>query len=371
MTADTADPVPANNTATASVAVGGEGADLRLFAPDVYLDSSEGNDPIPPGGTGTLWAFVQNQGDTPVTGVTVTIALPAHVWFTERLAGCAYYQTARRAVCSRADVVLVPAHEDDPENEEDPPSSGWFYWRVKVTADAPGPKALTGGTLTAAPIEAGVTAARAPAVEHGDFFTAKAPLGIEIDVDATDNTDEYTVFVAAATSPSPSPTPTKSPTPSPSASGGGSLPVTGGGSPGAVAAIGLATLLAGSILVFVARRRTRTSLAGGCHRPFRSAKSMPPIIEMTLLSVRRSVAALAAGSLPVIGGPIGLVTRPWRRRSGRRHWSVTADSATHGHLLVTLTCVNDRSNGRQIMCDPIYLSTVPPTQRRTKLDNRH
>lgn len=253
--ADTADPVPANNTATAAVAIGDEGVDLRLFAPDVYLEDTEGSKPIPPGGTGIVWAFVQNQGDTPVTGITVTIALPQYVWFTETQAGCVYYQTTRRAVCSRADVVLVPAHQDDPEDEADPPSSGWFYWRVKVAADAPGPKALTGGTLTAAPIGAGVTAARAHAVAPGDFFTTTAPLGIEIDVDPTDNTDEYTVFVAAETSPSPTPSSTTTPTPSPSASGsGGSLPVTGG-SPGTVAGIGLAVLLCGAVLVVVARRR--------------------------------------------------------------------------------------------------------------------
>ncbi|MCW6004750.1 LPXTG cell wall anchor domain-containing protein [Micromonospora sp. CPCC 205371] len=255
--ADTADPVPVNNTATAAVAVGGEGADLRLYAPDVYQDETEWTEPIPPGGTGTVWAYVQNQGDTPVTGITVTVLLPEHVWFTETLAGCTYYAPQRRAVCSREDVVLVPAHQDDPEDEEDPPSSGWFFWRVKVAANAPGPTALTGGTITAAPMEAGLTAARAAAIAPGDFFTAEAPLGIEIDVDPTDNTDEYTVFVAAKTTPSP--TPSKSPTPSPSASGsggsGGSLPVTGGGSPGTVAAIGLATLLLGSGLVVAARRR--------------------------------------------------------------------------------------------------------------------
>lgn len=260
--ADTADPVPANNTATASVGIGDKGVDLRLYAPDVYVEGTEGTEPIPPGGTGILWAYVQNQGDTPVTGVTVTIVLPEHLWFTETTAGCVYYQTARRAVCSRADVVLAPAHEDDPENEEDPPSSGWFYWRVKVGANAPGSQPLTGGTLTAAPIEASATAERAPAVAPGDFFTTKAPLGIEIDVDATDNTDEYTVFVAAkaTASPTPTPTSTKSPTPSPSPTAStstSSLPVTGasGGSPGTVATIGLATLLLGSGLVVVARRR--------------------------------------------------------------------------------------------------------------------
>jgi LPXTG-motif cell wall-anchored protein len=264
--ADTDDPVPANNTATAPVGIGDKGVDLRLYAPDVYVEGTEGTKPIPPGGTGILWAYVQNQGDTPATGVTVTVALPEHVWFTETTAGCVQYQTARRAVCSRADVVLAPAHEDDPENEEDPPSSGWFYWRVKVAANAPGSQPLTGGTLTAAPIEASATAERAPAVAPGDFFTTKAPLGIEIDVDATDNTDEYTVFVAAKATASPTPTPTptstKSPTPSPSPTAStststSSLPVTGasGGSPGIVAAIGLATLLLGSGLVVVARRR--------------------------------------------------------------------------------------------------------------------
>lgn len=259
--ADTADPVAANNTATAPVTLGREGVDLRLFAPDVYLDSGDGNDPIPPGGTGTLWAYVQNQGDTPVTGVTVTLSLPEHVWFTQTLADCVYNQQTRRAVCSRDDITLVPAHEDDPEDEEDPPSSGWFYWRVKVGTNAPGPKALTGGTLTAAPIEAGMAAARGPAPAPPGFFTAKAPAGVAVDVDPIDNTDEYTVFVAAKTTPSPTPSSTRSPTPTPTATSpsptGSSLPVTGpsGGSPGIVAGVGVATLLAGTVLVMVARRR--------------------------------------------------------------------------------------------------------------------
>ncbi|GLH94769.1 LPXTG cell wall anchor domain-containing protein [Phytohabitans aurantiacus] len=256
---DTADPVSANNTATAPVAIGGPGADLRLFAPDVYL---EGTKPIPPGGTGIIWAYVQNQGATPVTGVTVTIALPPHLWFTETLAGCVYNQPMRRAVCSRDDIKLAPASEDDPEDEEDPTSAGWFYWRVKVSADAPGSKPLTGGTLTATPIEAGVTAARAPAVAPGAFFTAKAPAGIAVDVDPIDNIDEYTVFVGAKATPTPTPSSTRTPTPTPTRSTtasptGSSLPVTGasGGSPGTVAAIGLMTLLLGSGLVVVARRR--------------------------------------------------------------------------------------------------------------------
>lgn len=251
------DPTLANNTVTVPVTVSGTGPDLRTLALDVYQESTEQTEPVPAGGTARVWAFVQNQGDATTQGLTATVTLPPSVSFAETLAGCAY--NGQTATCTRNDVSLVPAHQDDPENEDDPPSSGWLFWNVKVAAAAK-VGALTGGSVSVAPIA--VPSVLSAPVAGRVGFSQVGPAGIELDVDPTDNVDAYTVFVGAAVSPSPSPSPTpSSPAPSPSPSpggGGGSLPITGAPAAG-LAATGLAALVAGLALVLLARRRRPTS----------------------------------------------------------------------------------------------------------------
>lgn len=232
------DPRPENNTVTAPVTIDASGPDLRAIALDVYRDVDPRSGPVPPGATARLWTYVQNQGDAPAGGLTATVTLPSHVSFAETLAGCAYDQPRRTATCTRADVVLEPE------------AAGWLFWDVTVAAGAPGPTALTGGSVAVAPAQN--AAARAAVGSVG--FTRQAPAGIELDVDPTDNTDTYTVFVAAPTaSPSPSVSPSVSVAPA-GGGGGGSLPITGV-PVGLLAAVGAGAALAGLALLLLTSRR--------------------------------------------------------------------------------------------------------------------
>ena len=224
------DPVAANNTVTVNVTIADAGGpDLATLALDVYKQGTDPNEvafqPIPPGGTSNLWVFVVNQGDVKANGVKISITLPQHVSFNEAEPDCTHTVGSSTTVCEYDTVVLDTNGTDE--------SLGFFFFPVKVAADAPGPVALTGGVVTA---EAMGEPVEVPSASPRNF-TRTAPKGF-VDVDPTDNTDEFTVFVAGPT--------------------GNGLPQTGV-KVGLIAGAGSAVLALGVVLVLAARRRRVTA----------------------------------------------------------------------------------------------------------------
>ncbi|HET6213974.1 MAG TPA: hypothetical protein VFE14_14010, partial [Micromonosporaceae bacterium] len=196
--AETTDPNPANNTVTVDVSVGGSGADLSVVAPDVYqwdaTNKEYTNKPVVPGGTSRVLVFVENDGDQTATGIKLTITLPAHVTFTETEPDCTHKVGDSTTTCEYADAELIPADQDkDPAAA--PYSWGGFWWSVKVADDVASPSTLTGGTATA---DAMAVPAAAPMLLKSVPTPPENFIpGTEVkDVDPTDNTDDFSVFVA-------------------------------------------------------------------------------------------------------------------------------------------------------------------------------
>jgi hypothetical protein len=232
------DPVEGNNSETVGVAVGSSGVDLTVFAPDVYQVDDEGNTtetPVVPGGETLVWVLVGNQGDLAANGINLKITLPDHVTFTEPEPDCTHAAGDSTTECTYDTVVLIPAAEDDEDGEA---SSSWFFFPVKIADDTPDPSALTGGVATAEAmsiVAPEVPAARAAPAPPAANETDDGPIESK-DVDATDNTDEFTVFVAKPSG------------------GGGSLPITGVQA-GLIGGAGLVAIVTGGVLFALARRR--------------------------------------------------------------------------------------------------------------------
>jgi hypothetical protein len=226
------DPVAANNTVTVDVKIADSGGpDLATAALDVYKDTDDApgepgpDQPIPPGGTSNLWVFVINQGDAAANGVKMSITMPEHVSFTEPEPDCTHSVGSSTTTCEYDTVVLTPEGDD---------SLGIFFFPLKVAASAPGPVVLPGGLVT---VEAMQQTAAAAAGALPRNFTRVTPQDLK-DVDPSDNTDEFSVFVAA---------PAGGPAPLP-------LPETGG-KVGLIGGAGAAALVLGLVLVLAARRR--------------------------------------------------------------------------------------------------------------------
>ena len=249
---------PANDSKTVDVAVGGNGVDLTVVTPDVYLlttdENAIGTKPIPPGGQGLLLGFIANQGDAVADGLTVKITLPKDVTLGEDIEGCAIATDKQSADCTYQDLSLLPL-DADPSGDK---STTGFGAVVTVSPDAAGPVALRGGEMSVAAIDQEVASAEtlqslarkaAPVPKNFRQLTADQLKAVE--VDATDNTDTFAVLVAAA----------------PGGSGGGTGGGTGGGEgdngglpvtgpvAASVAGVGGAVLVAGAVLLFLARRR--------------------------------------------------------------------------------------------------------------------
>ena len=224
------DPNAANNTAAATVVLSEDsGADLRVWAPDVTGYDAELGEftrgPVPAGDRTFLLAQVLNYGDRVAKGVSFSVSLPEHVTFVEPEPECDVSANKRVATCDYTDVDLEPRIGSGYELMN-------FRWAVKVDEDAPAPAVLRGGSVTAAAI----AEAQAPPVA-----LRAAPKAAELpehfkDIDKTDNTDEFGVFVAE-----------------PEGTGGG-LPVTGPAA-GVIGGVGGAVVIAGVALFFLARRR--------------------------------------------------------------------------------------------------------------------
>jgi hypothetical protein len=236
------DPVPGNNSVTVDVNVGGAGPDLFVIAEDVYAVDDAGDyteEPVAPGGESVLWVYVENDGDMTANGVKMQINLPEHVSFAQAEPDCTHAVGDAATTCTYTTAVLVPAKEDTNEGDESF-SFGWFFFPVTVAEDAPSPATLKG-----------VASAQAlPADPQPALLSKTAPpanmteVGPEADVDPSDNTDDFTVFVGK-----------------PGGSGGG-LPVTGAKA-GLIGGVGAAALVLGAMLFVAARRRRVVLVAPG------------------------------------------------------------------------------------------------------------
>jgi LPXTG-motif cell wall-anchored protein len=222
------DPNPANNSVTADVVLSDEpGVDLLVWAPDVYEWDDEAQffteEPITPGGTSRVYVEVLNQGDATADGFKVQLQLPKYATLAEPEPDCVFAADLRSATCEYKQLWLDPFQVSGTYHR--------FYWKIDISEDATGP-ALTGGAVT---IDAlGVKEVEEPTLLKG--ATADLPEQFQ-DADVTDNSDEYSVFVAEG-----------------GEGGGGALPVTG---PAATAMTvgGGAIVLLGAVLLVVTRRR--------------------------------------------------------------------------------------------------------------------
>jgi LPXTG-motif cell wall-anchored protein len=234
-----ADPMVSNNVITLPVSVGDPGADLLTVAYDVYkVPGPEQTDPepVPPGESSVLFGFVENQGDLTAKGVKIVVNLPEHVTFADEEPDCTYSADNRVATCLY-EVDLTPKSFNIDF------STLAIFWPVTVAADAPGPVALTDGLVTAD--AAAVAPPEVPEVRAlPKNLKWSSPDKVEgVDVDDTDNSDAFTVFVGA-----------------PAGHGApGGLPETGSKT-GLIAAVGGGVVILGVGLVLLTRRR-RTAAA--------------------------------------------------------------------------------------------------------------
>jgi hypothetical protein len=226
---DGTDPTSSNNSATTDVTISDvPGPDLGALALDVYQDTDDApgepgaNLPIAPGGTSNLYVFVVNQGDIAANGVRITIKLPEHVSFNEAEPDCTHAVGDATTTCEYETVVLTTAGTDD--------SLEIFFFPVKVADDATGPAALTDGVVVVESMNLQPPPPALTAQSRPRNLVQDVPEGL-LDVDPTDNTDEFAVFVA-----------------------GPDLPVTGARA-GVIGAAGAALVLLGVVLVMVVRRR--------------------------------------------------------------------------------------------------------------------
>jgi uncharacterized repeat protein (TIGR01451 family) len=231
------DPDKANNAVEVPVAVGGNGVDLRVRAFDVPTDEGGTVGTVAPGETAFLTFQVSNQGTQTSKGLKLTIKLPRHTTFVGEYEGCTMGARRSAVDCYFPKLLVLPLLDPAAQVLE-----GGF--EVAVSSKATGGVTLTDGAVTVAatgavskgdvPDEAAIMRQSAASLPSYLEFAA-APK----DVDATDNTDSFVVYVADAGG---------------EGGGDGGLPVTG---PAALAigAGGVAVLVAGLVLFLVTRRR--------------------------------------------------------------------------------------------------------------------
>ncbi|MEV1143049.1 hypothetical protein [Micromonospora sp. NPDC049799] len=237
------DPDESNNLVTVDVKVEGTGPDLSVVADDVRKAVKvEGGSitqvgDLQAGNTGQLIYSAFNQGDQATTGLRISVKLPKGATFAEKEEDCTY-NDAMTALTCQYEAVLVPASQD--KDGDKLFAGARFYNLVKVDAGVK-PSSLTGGEVTIDPLwKEGAAASNATKAT-----TSNLPQNAEgvsdKDVDASDNTDDFSVIVAGKGGTG-------------GGDNGGGLPVTGPQA-GLIGGIGGAVLLAGGVMFMVARRR--------------------------------------------------------------------------------------------------------------------
>jgi len=238
-----------NDSKTVDVSVGGHGVDLGIVVPDVSVLDANGipsGKPIVPGGSSAVTGVLVNQGDATAVGLSVTVTVPKDVTFGE-IDGCVRSADKRSLHCVADDLVLTPFGGDDDTSFVE------FSLPVTVSADAPGPVTLTGGNAVAAATgqeslpEAAARRLARKALPKSFHRLTKAQIAAvdAVEVDSSDNTDQFAVLVAAK----------------PGGSTGGGTGGTGGGLPvtgpvaASVAGTGALVIAIGAVLFVTTRRR--------------------------------------------------------------------------------------------------------------------
>lgn len=250
------DPEPGNNSVTVDVTVGGNGVDLAAIADDVRqeIDLARSTtepvfteDVIQPGDTAAVVGAVVNQGDMTADGVKVTVTLPKQVTFAAEEDGCTYSADNRTIACDYDQVTLIPFSKYSGGEDR---AAAAFWFPIKVADGVTAPVALRWGTFGAAALAQ--VEFEEPVSTLSKEAAPRLPANVKLlngneipDVDASDNVDEFSVFVVAE-----------------GGSGGGdgdegggpTLPVTGV-QIGLIGGFGAAVIALGGVLVLLARRR--------------------------------------------------------------------------------------------------------------------
>ncbi|GGQ38941.1 hypothetical protein [Couchioplanes azureus] len=259
------------------VQVGVSGPDLYAVAADVASDDNGGKKLVAPGSVAELTFEVGNQGDVAVEGFHFDIQLPKHVSFAEELEGCTYDAAKTVATCTYDELPLVPGDQDQVEDDEIF-SAVAGTTDIKVAADAPSPKDLTGTVKVKAIIGAAVVegpvasqavtelpegivgekAEEGPVEQAPPARTVK-PGSTVPEVDKSDNTDQFVVFVgktggAGGSDNAAGGKNNAGGNPAGGAGGAGELAVTGMQT-ALVGGVGVAVVAVGGLLLLSARRR--------------------------------------------------------------------------------------------------------------------
>lgn len=187
----------ADNSRTVDVTVADSRVDLSVVAEDVALVGEEEDEltrPIPPGGIGTLFAVVINQGDTTAAGIKVDVTLPERSTVAGPVDGCEASADRRSLTCVLDQATLAPFTEAAQTEE----AALFFTAPVRVARDAAGPVSLPGGVISAIALghDRGARRARAADELPDSFSRPTAAEMAAIDADPTDNTDRFAVLVA-------------------------------------------------------------------------------------------------------------------------------------------------------------------------------
>ena len=241
---------------TFPVTIAPSGADLFVWAPDQPFQADGSTGKIKRGDNGSLSILIVNQGDQTVNGVRVTTKLVKGTTFTD-LDGCTVSADKVTLTCEFTDLTLIPAAQDI-DADDDLWSAVEFTPGVHIADNAKSPKGwpdLPGNTVA---VESLAVEPASASQRNAVKAATTLPAGVQgvslakLDVDATDNTDDFTIMVAAADG-----------TGGGSDDGGqgggsGSLPITGAPVV-AVAGAGLAVFVVGGFLMFLTRRRKATN----------------------------------------------------------------------------------------------------------------
>lgn len=191
----------ANDSKTVDVVLSEKsGADLRVLAHDVTAATATGvltGQPLQPGARSLAVGEIANHGDVPVNNLRIEIKLPKDLKFAAKYEGCEYNSALTVTTCSGGDeLVLTPADQGG-----DLTGFG-IDFEVALAATAKGPASIKGGSwkVVGTAITPAAAQRKAKPVAKLPAF-AKAITDAEIDkldVDPSDNVDEFSVIVAAA-----------------------------------------------------------------------------------------------------------------------------------------------------------------------------
>lgn len=195
----------ANDTATADVAIVGQGPDFLVLATDVSVPRRSDDpfalptgEPVAPGSVGLLAVVVLNQGDMTAAGVKVHVRLPKQTTFADDVDGCEQSPDHRSLTCVLDDVKVTPLLADELS------MNAYLVSRfpVRVAPDAKGPVSLHGGQATVVALDrqqASPRRAETSGALPEAFSRPTAEQIAALDADPTDNTGEFAVLVAGPT----------------------------------------------------------------------------------------------------------------------------------------------------------------------------